>query len=74
MDRTKPVKLRLDLLATAPASNEAINLDNIIIDKIQTIRVYDKSNSKKILTLKEKDVRDYLHLGKRKGKSCNTQN
>lgn len=62
----KQVKIRIDLIGTAPMNNETINLDNTIIDKVQTIRIYDKVKSKKILTLKETDIRQYLKLGKRR--------
>jgi len=60
----KQVKIRIDLIGTAPMNNSSINLDNTTIDKIQTIRIYDKNKSKKILTLKETDIRQYLNLGK----------
>lgn len=62
----KQVKIRIDLIGTAPADNGLINLDNTIIDKIQTVRIYDKSKSKKILTLKETDIRQYLKLNKKR--------
>ena len=62
----KQVKIRIDLIGTAPMNNSSINLDNTTIDKIQTIRIYDKNKSKKILTLKEMDIRQYLNLGKRR--------
>jgi hypothetical protein len=62
----KQVKIRIDLIGTAPADNSLVNLDNTIIDKVQTIRIYDKAKSKKILTLKETDIRQYLKLGKRR--------
>lgn len=62
----KQVKIRIDLIGTAPMNNSSINLDNTTIDKIQTVRIYDKNKSKKILTLKETDIRQYLNLGKRK--------
>lgn len=65
----KQVKIRIDLIGTAPMNNSSINLDNTTIDKIQTIRIYDKNKSKKILTLKETDIRQYLNLGKRKKKT-----
>lgn len=64
----KQVKIRIDLIGTAPMNNSSINLDNTTIDKIQTIRIYDKNKSKKILMLKETDIRQYLNLGKRKKK------
>lgn len=48
--------------------NSSVNLDNTIIDKIQTVRIYDKNKSKKILMLKETDIRQYLNLSKRKKK------
>lgn len=64
----KQVKIRIDLIGTAPINNNSVNLDNTTIDKIQTIRIYDKNKSKKILTLKETDIRQYLNLGKRKKK------
>ena len=60
----KQVKIRIDLIGTAPMNNSSINLDNTTIDKVQTIRIYDKNKSKKILTLKETDIRQYLNLGK----------
>lgn len=60
----KQVKIRIDLIGTAPMNNSSINLDNTTIDKIQTVRIYDKNKSKKILTLKETDIRQYLNLGK----------
>lgn len=62
----KQVKIRIDLIGTAPMNNSLINLDNTTIDKIQTVRIYDKNKSKKILTLKETDIRQYLNLGKRR--------
>lgn len=62
----KQVKIRIDLIGTAPMNNSSINLDNTTIDKIQTIRIYDRNKSKKILTLKETDIRQYLNLGKRR--------
>lgn len=65
----KQVKIRIDLIGTAPMNNSLINLDNTTIDKIQTIRIYDKNKFKKILTLKETDIRQYLNLGKRKKKT-----
>lgn len=65
----KQVKIRIDLIGTAPMNNSSINLDNTTIDKIQTIRIYDKNKSKKILTLKETDIRQYLNLDKRKKKT-----
>ncbi len=68
MDR-KQVKIRIDLIGTAPMNNNLVNLDNTTIDKVQTIRIYDKEKSKKILTLKETDIRQYLKLGKRRKKN-----
>lgn len=65
----KQVKIRIDLIGTAPMNNSSINLDNTMIDKIQTVRIYDKNKSKKVLTLKETDIRQYLNLGKRKKKT-----
>lgn len=62
----KQVKIRIDLIGTAPMNNSSINLDNTTIDKVQTIRIYDKNKSKKILTLKETDIKQYLNLGKRR--------
>lgn len=62
----KQVKIRIDLIGTTPMDNSSINLDNTMIDKIQTIRIYDKNKSKKILMLKETDIRQYLKLGKRR--------
>ena len=67
MDR-KQVKIRIDLIGTAPMNNNLVNLDNTTIDKVQTVRIYDKEKSKKILTLKETDIRQYLKLGKRRKK------
>ena len=64
----RQVKIRIDLIGTAPMDNSSINLDNTMIDKIQTVRIYDKNKSKKILMLKETDIRQYLNLGKRKKK------
>lgn len=64
----RQVKIRIDLIGTAPINNNSVNLDNTTIDKIQTVRIYDKEKSKKILTLKETDIRQYLNLGKRKKK------
>ncbi len=64
----KQVKIRIDLIGTAPMDNSSVNLDNTTIDKIQTVRIYDKNKSKKILMLKEADIRQYLNLGKRKKK------
>ena len=64
----KQVKIRIDLIGTAPMDNSSVNLDNTTIDKIQTIRIYDKNKSKKILMLKETDIRQYLNLSKRKKK------
>lgn len=64
----RQVKIRIDLIGTAPMNNSSINLDNTMIDKIQTVRIYDKNKSKKILMLKEADIRQYLNLGKRKKK------
>ena len=64
----KQVKIRIDLIGTAPMDNNSVNLDNTMIDKIQTVRIYDKNKSKKILMLKETDIRQYLNLGKRKKK------
>lgn len=60
----KQVKIRIDLIGTAPMDNNSVNLDNTMIDKIQTIRIYDKNKSKKILALKETDIRQYLKLSK----------
>ena len=65
----KIIKGRIDFIGTAPSNDGDVNFDNIKIDKIQTIRIYDKSNSKKKVTWKEKDIRQYLHLGKVKGKN-----
>ena len=65
----KQVKIRIDLIGTAPMNNSSINLDNTTIDKVQTIRIYDKNKSKKILTLKEMDIRQYLKLSKRRKKN-----
>ena len=65
----RQVKIRIDLIGTAPINNSSVNLDNIMIDKVQTVRIYDKNKSKKILTLKETDIRQYLNLGKRRKKS-----
>lgn len=65
----RQVKIRIDLIGTAPMDNSSVNLDNTMIDKIQTIRIYDKNKSKKILMLKETDIRQYLNLGKRKKKT-----
>ena len=65
----KQVKIRIDLIGTAPMNNSSINLDNTTIDKVQTIRIYDKNKSKKILTLKETDIKQYLNLGKRRKKN-----
>ncbi len=65
----KQVKIRIDLIGTAPMDNNSVNLDNTTIDKIQTIRIYDKNKSKKILMLKETDIRQYLNLGKRRKKN-----
>ena len=62
----KQVKIRIDLIGTAPMNNSSINLDNTMIDKVQTVRIYDKNKSKKILMLKETDIRQYLNLGKRR--------
>lgn len=62
----KQVKIRIDLIGTAPMDNNSVNLDNTMIDKIQTIRIYDKNKSKKILALKETDIRQYLKLSKRR--------
>lgn len=53
----RQVKIRIDLIGTAPMDNSSVNLDNTTIDKIQTVRIYDKNKSKKILTLKEIDIR-----------------
>ena len=53
----KQVKIRIDLIGTAPMDNSSVNLDNTTIDKIQTVRIYDKKKKKKILTLKEIDIR-----------------
>jgi len=64
----KQVKIRIDLIGTAPMNNSLVNLDNTMIDKIQAVRIYDKNKSKKILMLKETDIRQYLNLGKRKKK------
>jgi len=63
------VKIRIDLIGTAPMNNSSVNLDSTMIDKIQTVRIYDKNKSKKILTLKETDIRQYLNLGKRRKKN-----
>lgn len=60
----RQVKIRIDLIGTAPMNNSSVNLDNTTIDKIQTVRIYDKNKSKKIITLKETDIRQYLNLGK----------
>lgn len=65
----RQVKIRIDLIGTAPMDNSSVNLDNTMVDKIQTVRIYDKNKSKKILTLKETDIRQYLNLGKRKKKT-----
>ena len=65
----KQVKIRIDLIGTAPMNNSSVNLDNTMIDKVQTVRIYDKEKSKKILTLKETDIRQYLKLGKRRKKN-----
>lgn len=65
----KQVKIRIDLIGTAPMDNSSVNLDNTTIDKIQTVRIYDKNKSKKILTLKEIDIRQYLKLSKRRKKN-----
>ncbi|HII08605.1 MAG TPA: hypothetical protein HA355_03340 [Methanosphaera sp.] len=65
----KQVKIRIDLIGTAPMDNSSINLDNTTIDKIQTVRIYDKNKSKKILALKETDIRQYLKLSKRRKKN-----
>jgi len=65
----RQVKIRIDLIGTAPINNSLVNLDNTTIDKIQTVRIYDKNKSKKILMLKEADIRQYLNLGKRKKKT-----
>lgn len=62
----RQVKIRIDLIGTAPMNNNLVNLDNTTIDKIQTVRIYDKNKSKKIITLKETDIRQYLNLGKRR--------
>lgn len=67
----KQVKIRIDLIGTAPINNSSVNLDNTMIDKVQTVRIYDKEKSKKILTLKETDIRQYLKLGKRRKKNDN---
>ena len=64
----RQVKIRIDLIGSAPMDNSSVNLDNTIIDKIQTVRIYDKNKSKKILMLKETDIRQYLNLSKRKKK------
>jgi len=64
----KQVKIRIDLIGTAPMDNSSVNLDNTMIDKIQAVRIYDKNKSKKILMLKETDIRQYLNLSKRKKK------
>ena len=65
----KQVKIRIDLIGTAPMDNNSVNLDNTMIDKIQTIRIYDKNKSKKILALKETDIRQYIKLSKRRKKN-----
>lgn len=65
----RQVKIRIDLIGTAPMDNSSVNLDNTTIDKIQTVRIYDKNKSKKILTLKETDIRQYLKLSKRRKKN-----
>jgi len=62
----KQVKIRIDLIGTAPMNNNSVNLDNTMIDKIQAVRIYDKNKSKKILALKETDIRQYLKLSKRR--------
>ena len=38
----RQVKIRIDLIGTAPMDNNSVNLDNTMIDKIQTIRIYDE--------------------------------
>lgn len=70
---TKEVKIRIDLIGTVPINNNSINLDNTIINKVQTIRIYDKSKSKKILTLKETDIRQYLKLNKKRRNDNGTE-
>ena len=70
---TKEVKIRIDLIGTAPINNNSINLDNTIINKVETIRIYDKSKSKKILTLKETDIRQYLKLNKKRRNDNGTE-
>jgi len=65
----KQVKIRIDLIGTAPMDNSSVNLDNTTIDKIQTVRIYDKNKSKKILALKETDIKQYLKLSKRRKKN-----
>ena len=69
MMEKRQVKIRIDLIGTAPINNSSVNLDNTMIDKVQTVRIYDKNKSKKILTLKETDIRQYLNLGKQRKKN-----
>ena len=54
----EPYEMFYDLIvATSDVDPDFFVIDDSIIDKIQTVRIYDKNKSKKILTLKEIDIR-----------------